>query len=587
MKLTGAQIIWESLLQQGVEVVFGYPGGAILPTYDALVDYQDRIRHVLVRHEENAAFAADAYFRATGKVGVCMATSGPGALNLVTGLANAMMDSSAVVAITGQVASHLVGTDAFQETDVTGVTLPITKHNYLVMNVEELPQVLAEAFYIARTGRPGPVLVDICKDVQQKMTDYEPITEVKLRGYRAVKPMGKQNLPLLLQRAKELIDNARRPIILAGQGIKHANAHEEFREFVEKSGIPVATTLLGIGVLSEDHPLNLRMMGMHGEAYVNMAIANADLLIALGMRFDDRVTGKLAAFAPEARKIHIDIDPAEINKNVRVDIPIVGDVRRVLSVLNAELEARLREFRTMTWEAERRAWLEQIAEWKRAYPFCYDFDERVIKPQWVIEEIARITQGEAILTTDVGQHQMWAAQYYRFKHPRTWITSGGLGAMGFGLPAAIGAWFARPDRPIIAICGDGSFQMTMQELAVVAEHRIPLKIVIINNAYLGMVRQWQEIFYNGRYSASDLRVSPDYAKIAEAYGLRGYTVRRPEELTDLFEQELLASEPILFDVHVAAEENVYPMVPPGAAITEMIVGPMASKRMAHSKASMG
>jgi acetolactate synthase-1/2/3 large subunit len=480
------------------------------------------------------------------------------------------------------VPSTLIGTDAFQEADVVGITRPCTKHNYLVLRTEDLARTIREAFYVARTGRPGPVLVDLPKDIQMSECEFVYPEQVTLRGYRPIL----DGDPHAIRRAAVAILEAKRPVIYAGGGVIASEGAEELRRLAEMARVPVATTLMGLGGFPTEHPLSLSMLGMHGSWYANMAVSRCDLLIAIGVRFDDRVTGKIAAFAPMARKIHIDIDPAEINKNVRVDIPIVGDVRRVLAVLNAELEARLAEHRTAAWEAERQTWLEQIAEWKRAYPLCYDFDERVIKPQWVIEEIARITQGEAILTTDVGQHQMWAAQYYRFKYPRTWITSGGLGAMGFGLPAAIGAWFARPDRPIIAICGDGSFQMTMQELAVVAEHRIPLKIVIINNFYLGMVRQWQEIFYNGRYSASDLRVSPDYAKIAEAYGLRGHTVRRPAELADLLERELLSNEPILFDVHVAAEENVYPMVPPGAAITEMIVGPVGARTIADSKESI-
>ncbi len=580
MRMKGTEIFVESLRREGVRVVFGHPGGAILPIYDRLYDAE--IRHILMRHEQAAAHAADGYARASGRVGVAMATSGPGATNLVTGIASAFMDSVPMVIFTGQVPSTLIGTDAFQEADVVGITRPCTKHNYLVLRIEDLARTIREAFYLARTGRPGPVLVDLPKDTQLSECEFVYPEEVKLRGYRPVL----DGDPEAIRQAAVAILEAKRPVIYAGGGVIASEGAAELRRLAEMACVPVATTLMGLGSFPTEHPLSLAMLGMHGSWYANMAINRCDLLIAIGVRFDDRVTGKIAAFAPEARKIHIDIDPVEINKNVRVDIPIVGDVRRVLSVLNAELEARLKEHWTEAWEAERQAWLEQITEWKRIYPFCYDFDERVIKPQWVIEEIARVTQGEAILTTDVGQHQMWAAQYYRFKHPRTWITSGGLGAMGFGLPAAIGAWFARPDRPIIAICGDGSFQMTMQELAVVAEHRLPLKIVIINNSYLGMVRQWQEIFYNGRYSASDLRVSPDYAKIAEAYGLRGYTVRRPGELAELFEQELLASEPILFDVHVAAEENVYPMVPPGAAITEMILGPVGSKRIADSKESI-
>jgi len=566
MKLTGAQIIWESLLQQGVEVVFGYPGGAILPTYDALVDYQDRIRHVLVRHEENAAFAADAYFRATGKVGVCMATSGPGALNLVTGLANAMMDSSAVVAITGQGASHLVGTDAFQETDVTGVTLPITKHNYLVMNVEELPQVLAEAFYIARTGRPGPVLVDICKDVQQKMTDYEPITEVKLRGYRAVKPMGKQNLPLLLQRAKELIDNARRPIILAGQGIKHANAHEEFREFVEKSGIPVATTLLGIGVLSEDHPLNLRMMGMHGEAYVNMAIANADLLIALGMRFDDRVTGNLKTYAKNARVIHVDIDPAEINKNVPADVGIVGNLKDVLRQLTPMIEKRSYP-----------AWLEQINEW-RADTQAHDimqveFPDHTLLAPHVMRMIWEETNGECTVCTDVGQHQMWETQYFLHKRKNQLITSGGLGAMGFGVPAAVGAKLGRPQDEVWAIVGDGGFQMSIPELATIVQEKLDIKIAVINNNYLGMVRQWQELMHNKRYSAVEMW-TPDFVKLAEAYGICGLRARTRSEAREAIRIAREHEGPVLIEFQVEKETNVFPMVQPGKSLNEMTRRPI-------------
>ncbi|MCS6773298.1 MAG: biosynthetic-type acetolactate synthase large subunit [Anaerolineae bacterium] len=566
MKLTGAQIIWETLLQQGVEIVFGYPGGAILPTYDALVDYQDRIRHILVRHEENAALAADAYFRATGKVGVCMATSGPGALNLVTGLANAMMDSSAVVAITGQVASHLVGTDAFQETDVTGVTLPITKHNYLVTNVEELPQALAEAFYIARTGRPGPVLVDVCKDAQQKMTDYTPITSVQMRGYRAIKPMGKQNLPLLLQRAKELIDQARRPIILAGQGIKHGQAHEEFREFVEKSGIPVATTLLGIGVLSEDHPLNLRMMGMHGEAYVNMAIANADLLIALGMRFDDRVTGNLKTYAKNARVIHVDIDAAEINKNVPADVGIVGSVKDVLRELTPMIEKR-------TYPA----WLEQINEWRKdtqAHNIInMPFPEDMLLAPHVMRMIWEETRGECTVCTDVGQHQMWETQYFQHTRKNQLITSGGLGTMGFAVPAAIGAKLGRPQDEVWAIAGDGGFQMSIPELATIVQEGIDIKIAIINNNFLGMVRQWQELMHDRRYSAVEMW-TPDFVKLAEAYGICGLRANSMPSAREAIRTAREHKGPVLIEFQVEKETNVFPMIQPGKSIHEMTRRPM-------------
>jgi len=579
-RMKGTEIFVECLRREGVEVIFGHPGGAILPIYDRLYDAE--IRHILMRHEQAAAHAADGYARASGRVGVAMATSGPGATNLVTGIASAFMDSVPMVVFTGQVPSTLIGTDAFQEADVVGITRPCTKHNYLVLRTEDLARTIREAFYLARTGRPGPVLVDLPKDIQLSECEFEYPEQVHLRGYRPVLEGERE----AIRRAAVAILEAERPVIYAGGGVIASDGAEELRRLAEMGRIPVATTLMGLGGFPTEHPLSLGMLGMHGSWYANTAISRCDLLIALGVRFDDRVTGKLSEFAPTARKIHVDIDPAEINKNVRVDIPIVGDVRRVLSVLNAEVEELVSAHSTAAWVRKREQWLAQIAEWKRAYPFRYEYDEQVIKPQWVIEEIARITQGEAILTTDVGQHQMWAAQYYRFKHPRTWITSGGLGAMGFGLPAAIGAWFARRDRPVIAICGDGSFQMTMQELAVVAEHRIPVKVVILNNFFLGMVRQWQQIFYNGRYAASDLRVSPDYAKIAEAYGLRGHTVRRPEELVGLLEQTLLASEPVILDVQVAAEENVYPMVPPGAAITEMILGPLETTAVTDSKESI-
>ncbi len=484
-KLTGAQIILESLIHQGSPLIFGYPGGAIMPTYDALWDYRDRVKHVLVRHEENAALAADSYFRATGKVGVCMATSGPGATNLVTGLANAMMDSSAVVAITGQVASHLVGSDAFQETDVTGITLPITKHNYLVTRVEDIAEVMAEAFYIARSGRPGPVLVDICKDAQQKMAEYTPVTDVKLRGYKALRPSN-QDARGLLQQAAQLIGQAKRPIILAGQGIKHANAHAEFEAFVEKSGIPVATTLLGIGVLDEDHPLNLRMMGMHGEAYVNQAIFDADVLIALGMRFDDRVTGNLATYAKNSKVIHFDIDPAEINKNVPADVGIVGSVKDLLGPLTELVEKKAYG-----------GWMDKINSWRK------DTTERnvlnstlptdmLLAPQ-VIRTIWEETGGNATICTDVGQHQMWETQYFQHKRKNQLITSGGLGTMGFALPAAIGAKFGRPDDEVWAIGGDGGSQMSLPELMTVVQEGLNIKIAVINNGYLGMVRQWQEL----------------------------------------------------------------------------------------------
>jgi acetolactate synthase I/II/III large subunit len=566
MKLTGAQIIWETLIQQGSTTVFGYPGGAILPAYDALYDYQDRIKHVLVRHEENAALAADSYFRATGKVGVCMATSGPGATNLVTGIANAMMDSSAIVAITGQVASHLVGSDAFQETDVTGITLPITKHNYLVSDINELAQVLAEAFHIARSGRPGPVLVDICKDVQQKSIEYTPITSVQLRGYKAIKPQPQQHINDKLSQARALIDAARKPIILAGQGIKHANAHDEFKAFVEKSGIPVATTLLGIGVLSEDHPLNLRMMGMHGEAYVNQAIAGADLIIAMGMRFDDRVTGNLKTYAKNARVIHVDIDAAEINKNVPADVGIVASLKDVLQPLTGMIEKR-------TFSS----WLGQINEW-RGDTQAHDImkvelpPEMLLAPQ-VIRTIYEITGGDITVCTDVGQHQMWQTQYFQHRRKNQLITSGGLGTMGFALPAAIGAKFGRPQDEVWAIAGDGGFQMSIPELATVTQEELDIKIAIVNNNFLGMVRQWQELMHDKRYSSVNMW-SPDFVKLAGAYGIPALRATTLKEAREAVHAARAHKGAFLIEFSVEQETNVFPMIKPGSSLDEMTRRPI-------------
>lgn len=561
MKMTGAQIIWETLIQQDARLVFGYPGGAILPTYDALYDYQDRIRHVLVRHEENAALAADAYARATGKVGVCMATSGPGATNLVTGLANAMLDSSPIVAITGQVSSHLVGTDAFQETDVTGVTIPVTKHNYLVMDPEELPQVLAEAFYIARSGRPGPVLVDICKDVQQKTIEYTPITNVQMRGYRAVKPMHKQDMPALLKEAARLIDGAKRPIILAGQGIKHAKAHGELCDLINKTGVPVATTLLGIGVLSEDHPLNLRMMGMHGEAYVNKAIGGADLLIALGMRFDDRVTGNLSQYARNAKVIHVDIDAAEINKNVPTDVGIVGNVRDVL-----------RELMPLITNNSHRDWLATINDWREDTRsrdvLQQELPDSMLLAPHVVRAIWEATGGECTICTDVGQHQMWETQYFQHTRRNQLITSGGLGTMGFALPASIGAKIGRPDDEIWAIAGDGGFQMSIPELATLVQEKLNVKIAVVNNHFLGMVRQWQDLMHNKRYSATQMW-TPDFQKLASAYGILGLRATTQTEMRDIIAQARAHDGPVLCEFVVEPEMNVFPMVMPGKALDDM------------------
>jgi acetolactate synthase I/II/III large subunit len=566
MKLTGAQIIWETLIQQGSPTVFGYPGGAIMPAYDALLDYP-QIKHVLMRHEENAALAADAYFRVTGKVGVCMATSGPGATNLVTGLANAMMDSSAVVAITGQVASHLVGSDAFQETDVTGITLPVTKHNWLVTDLSELAQVLAEAFHIARSGRPGPVLVDICKDVQQKSIEYTPVTSVNLRGYKAAKPQTKpQDMQAKLSAAQALIAGAKKPIILAGQGIKHANAHEEFKAFVEKSGIPVTTTLLGIGVLSEDHPQNLRMMGMHGEAYVNQAIAGADLLLAFGMRFDDRVTGNLKTYAKNARVIHVDIDAAEIGKNVPAEVGIVASLKDVLPPLTSMIEKQ-----TYT------SWMAQISEW-RGDTQAHDITKMELPPEMllapqVIKSISDLTGGNCTVCTDVGQHQMWETQYFQHRRKNQLITSGGLGTMGFALPAAIGVKFANPTEEVWAIAGDGGFQMSLPEMATVMQEGLDIKIAIVNNNFLGMVRQWQELMHDKRYSSVNMW-TPNFVKVAEGYGIPAIRATTLREAREAIEKARAHKGPFLIEFSVEQETNVFPMIQPGKSLNEMTRRPV-------------
>ncbi len=561
MQRTGAQIIWESLLLEGVEIVFGYPGGAIMPAYDALLDYP-AVHHVLMRHEENAAFAAGGFARASGKASVCMTTSGPGATNLVTGLADAMLDSVPLVAITGQVASSLVGTDAFQETDVTGVTLPVTKHNYLVKSVQELPQVLKEAFYIARSGRPGPVLVDICKDVQFATTDFDyDAIEVRLPGYRPRSHGAEQKIEL----AATYINNAQRPIILAGHGIILSNAHDELREFAERGNIPISTTLLGIGSIPESHPLNLRMMGMHGEAWVNQAIQNADLLIALGMRFDDRVTGNLSTYAKHAHVIHVDIDPAEINKNVLADVGIVGDVKQVLQQLISLVQHRARE-----------PWFAPIAEWQAEAQGrdILGHENDTLHVPFILRELQRqVDSSKMTVITDVGQHQMWTAQYFRTERKNGLLTSGGLGAMGFGLPTAIGASFARPDDEIWAIVGDGGFQMSLPELGTIVQEQRPIKIAVMRNGYLGMVRQWQELIHNHRYSEVDI-ASPDLLKLASAYGIMGMRAQTKTEVGEVIAEARSHGGPVLMDFVVDQEENVYPMVAPGKALNDMLRRPV-------------
>jgi acetolactate synthase-1/2/3 large subunit len=560
MKLSGAQIVWETLMREGVEVVFGYPGGANLPIYDALTQYP--VHHVLVRHEQGAAHMADGYARASGKVGVAMATSGPGATNLVTGIATALMDSSPTVFITGQVASHFIGYDAFQETDVTGVTLPITKHNYLVTSPAEIGPVLREAFHIARTGRPGPVLVDIAKDAQQKTAEWEyDDRPVVLRGYRqGVRPASSE-----LHKAVELIHAAKRPVILAGQGVLMSGAMGELLEFAERTDSLVALTLLGIGGFPASHPLNLGMMGMHGEAFVNQAIQEADLLLAFGMRFDDRVTGDLKQYAPHARKIHADIDPSEINKNVKVDAALLGNLRDTLRDLLALVET-----------CDHREWRAQIQQ-RKGDTAVRDIqnlpDNGHLYAAHVIHDLWRIVDGKAIVVTDVGQHQMWAAQYYKADHPGTFITSGGLGTMGFGLPAAIGAKFARPDEEVWVICGDGGFQMTAAELATTVQEGIKVNVAIINNGYLGMVRQWQEFFYERRYSATPM-ISPDFVKLADAHGLAGMRVQCRAEVEPAIQQARQTNGTVVIDFRVEKEEAVYPMVPAGAGLANMIRRPM-------------
>jgi acetolactate synthase I/II/III large subunit len=560
MILTGAEIILECLLREGVEVMFGYPGGAILPTYDAMSKYP-QLKHVLVRHEQGACHMADGYARATGRVGVCIATSGPGATNLVTGIATAMLDSSPVVCITGQVARPYIGTDAFQEVDVTGITLPITKHNYLVDDITELPYVIREAFYIARTGRPGPVLVDIPKDVQnQKMEFVYPEGEIRIPGYRPPASASEHDV----REAQELINKAERPIILAGHGIMMANASNELRELAERAQIPVALTLLGKGAMPENHPLTLGMMGMHGEAAVNLAIQEADLLIALGMRFDDRVTGNLKTYAPHAKKIHVDIDPSELNKNVKVTVGIAGDVRTVLT-----------QFLPGVRSNSHPEWLNRIRDWEE------DADERDILNRdtgdhllaaQVINDLWKCTGGNAVTTTDVGQHQMLEAQYYPHQRPSTLITSGGLGTMGFGLPAAIGAKFGLPDEEVWAIVGDGGFQMTMCELATAAQENINVNVAIINNGFLGMVRQWQELFHESRYNSTPM-FSPDFVKLAEAFGIPARRVTSRDQIEEAVSFARSVDGPTLIEFVVEKEDIVYPMVPSGGDLHAMIRRP--------------
>ena len=559
---TGAQIIWEALVREGVTTVFGYPGGAILPAYDALLDYP--LRHVLVRHEQGATHMADGYARASGQVGIAVATSGPGATNMVTGIATAMLDSSPILCITGQVGSKVIGTDAFQETDVTGVTLPITKHNYLVSNVDDIAPTIHEAMYVARSGRPGPVLVDITKDAQQASTElqWDP-SDVKLPGYRP----DLRAPDAEYRRAADLINGSKRPVIFAGHGVLLSGAMDLVKRLAEWADIPVAMTLLGIGGFPARHPLNLGMMGMHGEAWVNQAIQEADLLLALGMRFDDRVTGNTKTYAPNARKVHIDIDPSEFNKNVQVDVTLAGDLAAVLEELSPLIES-----------GDRKSWLATINELKGEVA-VRDIqnlpDSGHLYAAHVINDIWRLTNGKAVVVTDVGQHQMWEAQYYHHDEPRSLITSGGLGTMGFALPAAIGAKLARPEAEVWVVAGDGGFQMTMAELATIAQEKIKINVAIINNGYLGMVRQWQEFFYERRYAATPL-LSPDFAKLAECFGLKGMRVDTRADVVPSVEAARAEEQTVVIDFRVEQEDTVYPMVPAGADLHNMIRRPSAA-----------
>ena len=560
MELSGAQIMMEVLKEEGVDTIFGFPGGVVIDIFDELA--KTDIRRVLVRHEQGAVHAADGYARASGKTGVCLVTSGPGATNAVTGIATAYMDSIPLVVFTGQVPTRLIGNDAFQEVDIVGITRPCTKHNYLVQSTEAFPRIIKEAFYLARSGRPGPVLVDIPKDVATATFDYTPIEEVRLKSYNPTyNPNMKQ-----LRKVVDLIKESERPIIFAGGGIILSRAAAELTEFARKTQIPVTTSLMGLGAFPGTDPLWLGMIGMHGTYRANMSTGACDLIISMGVRFDDRVTGKTDAFASQAKIVHIDIDPTSIRKNIPVTIPIVGDCKISLSHLNELVEqAGLQDI-----ASKRQKWFAQIEEWRSTNPLAYK-QEDTIKPQFVVEKLYELTKGEAIITTEVGQNQMWAAQYYHFNQPNHFITSGGLGCMGFGLPAAIGAQMACPDKLVIDIAGDGSIQMNIQEMATAVQCCLPVKVAILNNAYLGMVRQWQELFYDKRYVCTDINCAPDFVKLAEAYGAVGLRASKPEEVEAVLKEGLSVPQPVIMDFKVDREESVYPMVPAGAPITEMLL----------------
>ena len=568
-KMKGSQAIVASLEAEGCDTLFGFPGGVVIPLYDALYDAA-HLRHILVRHEQGAVHAADGYARATGKVGVCLATSGPGATNLITGIANAYLDSIPIVAITGQVRADLIGTDAFQEADVTGITLPIVKHSYLVQSAAEIPRVIHEAFHIASTGRPGPVVIDVPVTALLGELTYKAPDSLHLAGY---KPTVKGHVKQIRAAAQAILE-AERPVLYVGGGVISAGASDELHALADLIQAPVTTTLMGLGAFDERLPLSLGMLGMHGTVPANYAVHECDVLIGIGVRFDDRVTGKLSAFAPQARTIiHIDVDPAEIGKNVEPSIPIVGDARHVLAALLAELQkAELVPGRTAPW-------LAKIAAWQGEFRLHYEQPaaEGVVAPQFVIQEIERVTGGEAVIVTDVGQHQMWSTLYFDYRFPRQWISSGGLGTMGFGLPAAIGAKLGRPDKTVIDVSGDGGFQMTMQELATAVNYDIPVVVCILNNGYLGMVRQWQDLFWNKRYSQTCIAVQPDFVMLAEAFGAKGLRVTEPEHVGEALREAIDSGRPTVIDFKISPEENVFPMVPAGQSITELIGGKASRK----------
>jgi acetolactate synthase-1/2/3 large subunit len=561
-QITGAEIFIECLKKEKVDTIFAYPGGVVLKIFDVLFEQKD-IRYILPRHEQAAVHAADGYARSTGKVGVALVTSGPGATNTVTGLATAYMDSIPLVVFTGQVPTALIGNDAFQEADIVGITRPCTKYNFLVKDVKDLAQIIKEAFFIASTGRPGPVLIDLPRDVVTSKAEFHYPDKVKIRSYNPTVTGNKWQI----KQAAEAIAAAKKPVCYIGGGVILSGAAEQIHEFAEITKIPVTHTLMGIGGFPDTHPLSLGMLGMHGTYYANMSIHNSDLIIAIGARFDDRVTGKVEGFAPEAKIIHIDVDPTSIRKNVRVDIPVVGDVKHVMMDLNKELR-NVKE----PWDAIRKSWLKQIDAWREEHPLTYEHDEEIIKPQFVIEKLYEVTKGDAVIVTDVGQHQMWAAQFYKYDRPRMWLSSGGLGTMGYGFPAAMGAKVAHPDKEVFSISGDGSIQMNIQELATTVENNIPVKVVILNNRYLGMVRQWQELFYQERYSSVDLGSTPDFVKVAEAYGAAGLRATKPEEVLPVLKEAMKIKRTVFMDFVVARYEKVFPMVPAGASINEMIFG---------------